>query len=282
MPHGSGLQRCKSRWDHQRGGACPEQVLELAVASTIAFHRAALRSGRCTSRRCVRVCQRDSPFRSTRGRAEARTSAVHPCASRRDGLGGRARSDRRRRISDHQHRQGRLAPTADPRRARWHSERQEAEGAEPLRDRLQRCWRRPQRARHRDDDQRQPAGQDVVPDRAARRRRRVRGREDQHRLARPDPARGRPLSGLVRPDRRHELGIRDDRQRGGPAADPPAVRRRRGELHGSRQSGRCGGGARTCRRRAVERLKKLDELRTAGLVTDAEYEAKKAQLLAEL
>jgi hypothetical protein len=32
----------------------------------------------------------------------------------------------------------------------------------------------------------------------------------------------------------------------------------------------------------IERIKKLDELRTAGLVTDAEYEAKKAELLAEL
>jgi hypothetical protein len=32
----------------------------------------------------------------------------------------------------------------------------------------------------------------------------------------------------------------------------------------------------------VERIKKLDELRTAGLLTDAEFEQKKAQLLAEL
>jgi hypothetical protein len=33
---------------------------------------------------------------------------------------------------------------------------------------------------------------------------------------------------------------------------------------------------------AFERLKKLDELRTAGLVTEAEFAEKKAQLLAEL
>lgn len=32
----------------------------------------------------------------------------------------------------------------------------------------------------------------------------------------------------------------------------------------------------------LDQLKKLDELRTAGVVTDAEFEAKKAELLAEL